>query len=52
MFFSIILFGQNFLFFPGQKRQSRIMVHARIQEFSSGGPGHQTKKSSDNVLFF
>ena len=27
-------------------------THARIQEFSSGGPGQSDKKSSDNVFFF
>ena len=29
-------------------------IHARIQEFSSGGggPGQSDKKSSDNVFFF
>ena len=26
--------------------------HARIQEFSSGGPGQSDKKSSDNIFFF
>ena len=33
--------------------QNIMPPHARIQEFSSrgGGPGHLTKKSSDNVFF-